>query len=220
MPTTFVGLLISVAFLTPGFLHAAQRRALAPQGERSVLMETTEVVSLSLVTNGCAAALFGIVRSVWPSHTPDLGAILRSGSTYSIDHLPYVVGWGAAVLAGSCLLAIVLARSAWLRGAVSKRLTPVILESSAWCESLNAPDGTYPHAGIEFADGSFLSGRVVWFSTDLEETGDRELVLGPPLVLRAATGVGALDVQRVVVAARDMRRMDVTYITAPEAAAE
>lgn len=91
MPTTLIGLLISVAFLTPGFLHAAQRRVLAPQGERSVLMETTSVVSISLATNSIVAAVFGLLRWQIPEHTPDIGHLLRTPSNYWIDHLPYVL---------------------------------------------------------------------------------------------------------------------------------
>jgi Family of unknown function (DUF6338) len=61
-------------------------------------------------------------------------------------------------------------------------------------------------------DGGFISGRVVWFSTELEETGDRDLVLGPPLQLRTADGMVALEAERIIVAARDIQRIDVTYV--------
>lgn len=217
MPTTFVGLLIFVAFLTPGFLHAAQRRALAPRGERSTLMETTAVVSISLATNAVAAAVFGLVRWRLPAHTPNVGQILRAKSSYWIDHLPYVLSWASLLLTCSCALAVVAARSEGLRRFLTRAFTPVIIESSAWCETLAAMKGSYPHAGLELADGSFVSGRVVWYSTDLEETGDRDLVLGPPLQIRAADGITQLDVQRVIVAARDIRRIDVTYVIDSEA---
>lgn len=212
MPTTLIGLLISVAFLTPGFLHAAQRRVLAPQGERSVLMETTSVVSISLATNSIVAAVFGLLRWQTPEHTPDVGHLLRTRSNYWIDHLPYVLSWGALLLASSCLLAVGVARFDRLRRISSRLLTPNLIESSAWHEIFNAEEGHYPHAGLELANGGFLSGRVVWYSTDLEETGDCDLVLGPPLQTRTADGVATLEVQRVIVAAREVRRIDVTYI--------
>jgi hypothetical protein len=212
VPTTFVGLVIFVAFLTPGFLHSAQRRALVPQAERSALMETTAVVSVSFATNAVMALVFGVVRWVFPEHAPDVGQLLTSGSDYWIEHLPYVLTWATVLLAGSCALAVLVARSERLRRRLSGALPPVIIQSSAWCEVLNALDGSYTHAGLELTDGAFVSGRVVWFSTELEETGDRDLVLGPPLQLRTSGGARPLDVQRVVIAARDIRRIDVTYI--------
>lgn len=220
MPTTFVGLLISIAFLTPGFLYASQRRVLVPQGERSTLMETTSVLAISLATNAVTAAMFGLLRGLLPRHTPDVGLLLSPRSAYWLAHLPYVLSWGAVLLTASCALAVTTARWEWLRRMVSRSFTPVILESSAWCETFAAPDGCYPHAGLELAAGAFVSGRVVWFSTDLEETGDRDLVLGPPLVVRTDAGIEVLESQRVIVAARDIRRIDIAYVVESPGAPE
>lgn len=175
-------------------------------------METTSVVSTSLATNAVVGAAFALVRWGLPAHTPDVGALLRQDSTYWIDHLPYLLGWASLLLVSSCALAVVIARVHPVRRLLANLFAPVIIESSAWCETLAADEGAYPHAGLELADGTFVSGRVVWFSTDLEETGDRDLVLGPPLRLRTAGGVRDLDVQRVIVASRDIRRIDVTYV--------
>ena len=226
MPASFVGLLIFIGFLTPGFLYAGQRRALVPQAERSPLMETAAVVSVSLATNAVVVALFGVVRWLVPGHTPDVGALLRSRADYAVDHLPYLLGWATVLLVGSCAIAVGAARmdsyvpkdNVWGRvldrlqrgkGRLDAVLPPVIVESSAWCETLRARPGNYVHAGLELVGGGYVSGRVVWFSTNLEESGDRELVLGPPLQLRTAKGVIEPAVDRVVVSAREIRRMDV-----------
>lgn len=215
MPTTFVGLLIFVAFLTPGFLYTAQRRALAPQAERSVLMETTAVVAVSLATNAVVVGFFGVLRWLSPEHTPDVGQLLTTGSDYPVEHLPYVLGWATVLFLASCALAVWVARWKWVRGWLGQALGP-ITDSSAWCETFAAPDdSTYPHAGVELADGGFVSGRVYWFSTDLDETGDRDLVLGTPLQFVTAEGEeDDVDAQRVIVSARDIRRIYVTYIEA------
>jgi hypothetical protein len=213
MPTTFVGLLIFVAFLTPGFIFTAQRRMLVPQGTRSALLEITSVVSISLVTNGLTLAAFGILRAGAPAHTPDVGQILRQDSQYVVENLAYVLVWASAILGGSCFLALVAARWGRLRSVMNNLLQPVIVESSAWCETFAAESGSYVHTGLELSDGGYISGRLVWFSTDLEETGDRDLVLAPPLTIRTADDtVASLAMQRVIVSARDIRRIDVTYI--------
>jgi hypothetical protein len=215
VPATFVGLVIFVAFLTPGFLHVAQRRLLVPMAERSALMETTSIVSISLATNAVALALFGAARWLLPAHTPDVGELMRAGGDYVIAHLPYTLGWAGLVLAVSCVLAVGAARCS-LPPPLRRLLAPRIIESSAWCETLAAPAGHYPYAGLELVDGAYVSGRVVWFSTHLDETGDRELVLGPPLQMRADGGVVKLEAQRVIVAARDIRRVDVNYVVDAE----
>ena len=213
MPTTFVGLLIFIAFLMPGFLYASQRRALVPQAEQSTLMETTSVVSISLATNAVVLALFGLVRWARPKDTPDVGRLLGTGSEYAIEHLPYVLAWGTGLLLISCVLAVTVARSKRVRRRLAKYLRPVIIETSAWCEVFDPPEGSYPYAGVELADGTFVSGTVQWFSTHLEESGDRDLALGPPLQFRSAKGRRREpEVQRVVIAARDIRRLDVTYL--------
>lgn len=213
MPTTFVGLLIFVAFLTPGFLYTAQRRLLAPQAARSALMEMTSVVSVSLGTNAVVGAVFGLIRWALPTRTPDLGLIIQQRSPYWVEHLPYVMAWATSLLVLSCLLAVASARSRRVPELLTKRFPPVIFESSAWCATLAADPGSFVHAGLELSDGGFVSGRVVWFSTDLEETGDRDLVLGPPLLIRTEDGATDPGAQRVIVAARDIRRIDVSYIT-------
>jgi hypothetical protein len=212
MPTTFVGLIIFIAFLTPGFLYAAHRRMLAPQANRSPLMETTTIVSISFATNALVACAFGVLRAVVPDHTPNVGRLLETDSEYWSDKLPYVAAWALVLFSASCAVAVLVARWEWLRRRVAAVFTPVIVDSSAWCEVFSAEPGSYPHAGLELTDGGYVSGRVVWFSTETQETGDRDLVLGPPLQVRTGDGIDDLKVQRVVIAARNIARIDVTYI--------
>ena len=213
MPTTFLGLLIFVAFLTPGFMHAMQARVLSPQRSESPLMETAAIVSVSIVANSVVIALASVVRWLAPGHTPDVGALLAPKSSYFRDHLPYVSAWAMALLVAAWVIAIWLARLPRLRAIVTAKFSPVIRDASAWSETLNTTAGHYTHAGCELRNGSYVGGRVIWFSTDLEETGDRELCLGPPLTFRDADGEASeLAAQRVVVAAREIHRMDVTYI--------
>lgn len=64
------------------------------------------------------------------------------------------------------------------------------------------------------SDGSVWAGRVVSFSPDLE-LEHRELVLGPPLTMRGATGKALIDVpdefQRVVLKNADIFSVSVQY---------
>ena len=212
MPTTFVGLLIFVIFLTPGFLYTTQRRALVPASERSVLMESTSIVSISLVTNSFVAACFILLRQLLSDHTPDISNLLRPRSSYWLDHLAYVLGWGALLLTISCTVAVVAARWARLRSVSARIFAPVVVDSSAWCETFVADPGYYPHAGVQLASGEFISGRITWFSTSLDESGDRELVLGQPLQIKTHEGVTEVFAEKVIIAAREVRCVYVTPV--------
>lgn len=221
MPTTLVGLLIFVAFLTPGLLHYIQRRALAPQRSLSPLVETATLTSISLVTNAVSLSAFGIIRLVVPSHTPDVGALLRQGDQYLIPRLPYVFGWGIGILACSCALAITAARWRWFRSTAGRLFTPVIVDSSAWYQVFeeHADDDSdlSIYVGCDLKDGSYLAGTLAWYSTDTEETGDRDLVLGPPLLRRDSDEEEELkDFGRVIISAREVQTMYVTWLPAEQ----
>jgi hypothetical protein len=213
VPTSFVGLTIFVAFLTPGFLYTSRRRAKVPTAERSSFMETASVVSVSLATNAVALIGFSLVRWAKPEHTPDVSELLTNAGGYAVERLPYVLGWAAGLLAVSCALAA-LAAADRVRTQVEKVFPPVIEQTSAWIKALNAPEGHWTHAGVELADGRYLGGQVAWFSTELAETGDRELLLAAPVTAVGTDGEehDLAMVDRVVVAARDMRWINVTYV--------
>lgn len=212
MPTTFVGLLIFVAFLTPGFLYTSVRRRLAPQSERSALSETTSVVTISLATNAVVVGVFGLVRWIAPSDTPDVGALLEDRASYWRDHLAYVTAWSGALLVASCVLAVVAARWEGPRKAVDRVLVPTIIDESAWSRVFSAPEGCYVFAHVEMLDGGAVSGRVVWFNTEVRETVDRDVVLGPPLSIRGTWFEHELGAERVIISARVIQRIDVSYV--------
>lgn len=214
MPTTFIGLILSVAFLTPGFLYTSQRRLRAPHGDRSALMETTSIVTISLVTNTAALAAFGTLRAAVPDHTPEPRAALDYGSGYWLDHLPYLLAWTTALLGASCVLALTAASSQRVQGAIAQVTRPVIRESSALHETFDAEPGSYVHVGLDLTDGSYIAGRLIWFSTAVDETDERDLVLGPPLQHRYAgdDDVNEPQAERVIIAAGRIGRIYMTPI--------
>ena len=217
MPTTFIGLLIFVVFLTPGLMHTRQARVLVPYRDESALVETASIVSVSLVANLVTVVVAAGFRWWQPTHTPDVGRMVALDSTYVRDHSAYVATWTIALLVMSCVIAVWLARVPALRRIVTANFSPVITDASAWSEVFNTTKGRYTYAGCELKNGSYVGGRITWFSTELEETGDRELCLGPPITFRSAEGGhGDIDAQRVVLAAREIHRIDVSYIEEPQ----
>jgi EamA domain-containing membrane protein RarD len=122
LPTTFFGLIIFLAFLTPGFLHYVQRRSLVPLKPLSPLVETATLTTVSLVTNILALAFFGIIRSLIPTHSPNVSLLLGPKSPYARQHVAYLFIWSSLLLATSSALGVVLGRWNWLRTVVTGRL--------------------------------------------------------------------------------------------------
>jgi hypothetical protein len=71
------------------------------------------------------------------------------------------------------------------------------------------------HCGLLLDDGSWVQGYVDSFSSDVRETGDRELVLGPPIerVPSASRELEAVEVSAVVVPARRIVYFQVSYVS-------
>lgn len=234
MPTTFIGLVLFVGFLTPGFLYTSHRRRLVPRGDDTPIMEVTSIVSISLVTNGVVFVGMAIVSRLVPDHTPDLPKTIDYGSGYWLDNLAYMLAWSGGALALSCLLAVLFARcepirraarsraARWLsrwrpvRLLVSAFASDVIVETSSWNETFAVDGDHYVHLGLQLRDGSYVSGRLIWFSTEIEEVADRDLVLGAPLEIRydGAGESARMPAERTVISAREILRIDMTPVVA------
>lgn len=217
MPTTLVGLVIFTSLLTPGFLSYIQRRRLVPTHALSPLVETATLTTVSLLTNVLVLGLFGLIRLTIPAHTPNVGALLHSPGDYALKHLPYVATWGAGLLiASSCLGFAIGARSSWLSHFRVGGLTPEIYDVSAWYHLFEAPPDQRVYVGCDLRGGGYIGGVVDWYSTETVETGDRDLVLGPPLTKVVDGEPKGIDpVERVVISARDITTMYVSYLEAP-----
>ncbi len=218
MPTTLGGLLIFVVLLVPGLLHYVQRRSRVPQRSLSPLVETATLATVSVATNALAIGAFGLVRSLSPGHTPDVGRLVLEGAQYGAPRLGYLLLWSAGVMALSSALAVVLGiRPRWLRTA-STRLAPVIVDVSAWYHVFEAaPEDALVYLGCDLQDGAYVGGTLEWYSTEVEETPNRDLSIAEPITYRPA---GESDPQilpgvaRVVLSAGDVARMYVSYIAA------
>lgn len=215
MPTTLVGLLLFVVLLVPGFVHYVQRRSTIPQRELSPLVETATLVTVSIATNGMTLAAFGILRMTISRHTPEIRRLLLEGSRYSAPRLGYLALWGAGLLLVSCALAFALSiRPRPLRW-FSEQFTPAIVDVSAWYHVFEeGPRDASVYVGCELKDGTYFGGTLEWYSTEVAETADRDVVLAAPITVRPADGesreIG--DVSRLVISARELSRVYVSYI--------
>ncbi len=222
MPATFVQLLLFVIFLVPGFLHYVQRRSRVPQRSLSPLVEAATLGTVSLVTNAITLGVFAVVRLFLGGHSPEPRRVFEEGLGYTGPRLGYSLVWFAGLVAMSCVIAFVLGARpgpvAWL----AERFAPAIVDVSAWYHVFDeGPVGKRVYVGCDLEDRSYVGGFLDWYSTDVEETDDRDFVLAEPITFRPPDDVEDRTIQefsRLVISARDVRRLYVSYVD-PESAA-
>ena len=213
MPSTVGGLVIFVAFLVPGFLYFIQRRRLVPQKSVSTLVETATFATVSVVTNLVTAGLFATLRTFLPRHTPDVGQLILQGRTYVAPHLGYLLAWATGALFVSSGLGLFLAIGPQIVRRVPSWLTPDIVQASAWYQVLNdeVPKGCQTFVGCDLRDGTYVSGYVDWFNTEVDEVADRDLALASPITVISGGNPQIVNFPRMVISARDVVRMYVSY---------
>lgn len=230
MPTTVGGFLLFVALLTPGFVYLVRTESRLPGQQYTVLRETALVVSVSLLANTLALGLLGILRMLWPGGTPDTGAIVRDPGTYFRGHYMMVTLWGAGLLlvavAVAALIAVppawsgrLLARpKVWplaaIRTAIERRQRSPIAPESGWGRAFFRYPERRVHVGLRLTDGTYLYGRLLTFSPQIEENDDRSLQLAGPVEIRTPSAElpKPLDADVVVVSARAIKTMTVHYL--------
>jgi hypothetical protein len=210
VPSTVGGLVIFAAFLTPGFLNYIQRRGRVPQSTLSPLVEVATFLSISVATNIVAVGIFSLVRWAMPSHTPNVDLLITQGTRYLDPRPGYFAAWCFGVLLVSCTLAVLVGR--W-PGPLFGRLTPVIIDASAWYHVFDsAPKGYSVYVGCDLTDGTYVAGFLSWFNTDVDDSADRDLVLNAPIIVRAAGQQAETQFQRMILSARNISRVSVSYL--------
>jgi len=223
MPTTAVGLIVFVILLAPGLSFSAYRAVNRPVQRPSALRELAGIALRSTILDTWALGVFGLVRILLPSHTPDVGRLTREPATYLRADLAYLFWWAVAVLGLACGAAIGAARFAGsvsaqqLAGRAPFRWLPTRREASsspAWWFLFNQYSDRQAYAGTVLDDGSYLGGWVLRFSPDSDETADRELTLSGPVTYRSPTGDETVDlgVSAVAVSARRIQYLTVSYL--------
>ena len=224
LPGTLTGLLIAVVVLIPGYVHYAIRRNLAPTQQLSTALETASLIVVAVIANASTLGLLGAMTFVpgIRGHTPDLARLLRDPSGYVLldnARLFYIAGWTMFFLLLSSLLSAAFAYRVGPLGYLSKRLAPAIGQYSGWYQVFETEvpeNASRTFVFCELTDGSYTAGDLAWFNTEPEDTPDRDLILAPPLRVQKADGRPVNvpeEMRRLVLSARDIRRLYVTYLT-------
>jgi hypothetical protein len=219
MPSTLLGLAVFAICLAPGLAFIVARQRVAPQQTVSTMRETAQLVCVSLVADVVVLALFGVVRSVWPDHTPDVGRLVREPAEYLRAAYLSVTWWAVGLLA----VAVFLAWSTglgWTRRLLSflpgvgSAVSPHESATSAWWLLFQDSPGRRVHVGCALDDGTYVSGWLASYNTSITETGDRDLTLAAPIRYRAkgaAEAVELADTSALIVSARNVVMVFVSY---------
>ena len=216
-------LLVLGVVLIPGYAYSLTRRSKETTARSSRPMETIQVIVSAFVFTAAALAVFGVVRLVpWiGEHSPDPRALIRDPSAYLLaddTRLLWLLGWITAITLAAVVFAWLAAQRRWLPEAVFAWADPPVIDQSAWHLVFNkeVPGGARVFISCDMQDGRRIGGQLAWYSTETEETEDREIVLAPPMYHVAADGKeGEVQpgIQRLVISARHIKTLYVIYVS-------
>ncbi len=229
MPSTFVGLLIFVLFLTPGMTFALRQDwGHGPLHNRSPFREVAEILLSGLAADLVVGAVFGVVRVIAGSHTPDIGRLVRAPGLYFRDHYAYLVIWAAALWVSACLLAYVFAAVPWSRLKIVNRalnrggfLARLVRSESgrrpvsAWWQAFEVGAGAETRKKVmcRLDDGTHIEGFAWTYNPSSDEVDDRSFTLtGPLVVVEPGREAMQTDLGILVVSARRVQYLYVRYL--------
>ena len=234
MPVTIGGLLLFVVLLTPGFVYLAITETRLPRRQYTALRETGRIVSVSLLANGLVLGVFGGIRSLWPTATPDVGAFVRDPGAYFRENYLEIVVWGAGLLLVSVITAASLAvlttwserllarverqPGPWFYSKIARRRRTRIAQESGWGTAfLRHPERTV-YLTLRLVDGTLLYGPLREFNSQIEESDDRSLQLAGPIEMRTPSGneLTSVDADTVIVSADQIKTIFVHYLPGEE----
>jgi hypothetical protein len=235
MPTTLTGLLLFIVLLLPGFAYVVGKERNGTRQQLTPFHETAAVVAASISFELIVLVLFAVIRTLWPSATPDVGALIRGGGGYlrggrgHAGHYGQVAIWVTGMLALSTVLAY-LATLPRARKFAAKVLGPYPHHStvSAWWLVFETwQQEREIHIGCILDDESYVEGWLGSFNSVTDDKPERDLVLTEPILYRppGADNAEPYECGAVCVSASRIVAMFVNYsdqepVTSLEAAVE
>jgi hypothetical protein len=184
MPTSLTTLVLLLILLGPGFCFVAGRERKYPASRQSSFRESVNIAAASIILNAVAIGLFALLRILFPNVTPNIGALLSEPHKYFLANYRFCIEWAVGVFAVACGFGF--SGGIWLKPGSGS------LDSSAWWEMFEYSPNAKRFVGCQLTDGSYISGELFSYSTECEESDNRELVLLNPLFL-AADSTGELE---------------------------
>jgi Family of unknown function (DUF6338) len=222
MPTTLTGLLLFVVMLLPGFAYLVGKERHGTERRLSPFRETVAVVAASITSELAVLVVFAGIRTLWPSITPNIGALVRDGGVYlrgsQAHHGRYglVAAWAVGLLAVAAVCAYV-ATVPRIRRIFESVTGPYPHDStvSAWWILFERwPLNRNVELACMLDDGSGVRGRFGSFNISADDSPDRDLILQEPIYYRppgAASGEVLYDVSAVCCPASRIVALFVNY---------
>jgi hypothetical protein len=225
VPDTAAALGVFLLLVAPGLVYQLLRAGSRPESERSAFREASVVALTSLLFSGAAVALLAVARAISPGLLPDPGLWLQQGSEYLHDHYRLVARGVLVELAFALVLAFAVHR--WLDLATTnaywRRVTATVLGEGRRLEAVSIwfrlfhvdyRKGEHVFVTVETIGGDVYTGYVVAYTVDDKTPADRELVLGPPLMLRRdGDELPLAPWQRLVLPGSQVASVLVSYVT-------
>jgi hypothetical protein len=209
VPTTFLGLVLFLVVLAPGFCLVVAAERWRPAQPHSVLRETAIIGLGSVLFDLGALFAFALIRAIHPAGTPDVGALIRDSSAYLKVHYLNVLIWALALLAAACAAAFLVGSQFAKRSRGAGRMDPL----SGWAKAFTFYPASRVKVGCELTDDTFIEAWLRSFSPNVEENDDRSLVLTAPAKMRRSEDDELVDwpVGTIVIAASQIRFLTVGY---------
>ncbi|MDE0267615.1 MAG: DUF6338 family protein [Acidimicrobiaceae bacterium] len=234
MPSTLLSLLVAIYVLIPGYCYYAVRRRAIPTRRVSTIVEAADVMAVAMITNTLTLIAYGIMQSVpWiREHSPSVVHLLRDPGEYllhSNSRLAYVGVWALGLLIGSSILATAFALNAHptkkttkttkagLVQRLQKRYPARVTDASVWDRYFysETPEDHMVYLECYLHDESYVAGTLARYNPDINDSPDRDLVQSDPLSVikadRSQLTEPGCD-QHVILPARDIKRIIVTYV--------
>ena len=214
MPTTLTGLFLFVVLLLPGITYVVVRERSSPERRWSAFRETATVAAVSAIANTTALLLFAIIHQLLPDVTPSLGSFIERGSQYWEDEYSSIIGWGTGTLGFAVSLAAGAAAAVRNQSPHPSKVSSwwILFDDYARRYSPNGRrSGLRTTATCRLIDGAVYRGVVFDYNPAVEETGDRDLILGTPVERYSDGQIEKLESQLVCISARQIAALEVEY---------
>lgn len=178
MPSTVLGLVLFLCFITPGLIFELLRERSRPARQYSVLRETSVVIVASVSFLVPAVLMLLFARFCIGERRPDLEsqwfphfyAMAKEPAQYSASHLAQVVSFiiAAIALAGllACAMDLALRRRYPSAGAVRK--DPLLFD--VLDGPFRPPDARAVIAAVELKNGAIVHGAILGHESKTDQT--------------------------------------------------
>jgi len=220
VPSTLNGVVLFLVFLMPGVAFALMRERHRPVRRLSVFRETAFAVLVSTAWVVLALGIVFFVQLAQPSVHRALVHLVTKPSKFFDNNVTLILGLMLGYLFVSTAVSALLGSAAFQHVIETARPGAADPSSSAWWILFDKYPEHDKVLSIVLEDGSWLSGTLMSWSRDSDDSQDRELTIREPMHYRSANGKKShpLDSAALVVSSRRILYLSVQY-RPPEVAA-